>query len=322
MKMIRLFFALLMLGIFPQAFAGESVDTQIQVIQLYRPLPVETIGRQAFSSTVMVDRWMNVTPNAQIISYEPIISNDALTGWKVYWSASKKRTPVFLAYVRSEAPFVLPEGMSTEDVLKETWRVTARKLDRDRAEPVAINTKKTGDRTVVHGLWYRFSDSRWFVQELGPGKFTVGFKDSTRSAEEFRSRVSQMHKVTLPLPKSIASRPDLILDWRAPIVTEGEALVMKPFIVDEIKTWMEIKNERDGDGNLVGLRVVSVKADKPYADAGMKAGMVILGAVFTELGDLVFNVRDGPSIRHIMVKAEIIQPYMKRRSDVRIASAP
>lgn len=111
----------------------------------------------------------------------------------------------------------------------------------------------------------------------------------------------------------------------APIPNPGPVVPLPALIVEEHKTWCDLRSVKSDDGKLIGLVVRSVKPGSPYAEAGLKAGMVITRMKISEAsgdltqasgwtkGDIVFEVFDFETSlepRTIRVPAESLRQAM------------
>ncbi len=58
-------------------------------------------------------------------------------------------------------------------------------------------------------------------------------------------------------------------------VAEGDVVVMKPFVIEEMKDWIGLTLVHDPSGKITKVEVGSVAPNKPYSLAGIEKGMSV-----------------------------------------------
>lgn len=184
---------------------------------------------------------------------------------------------------------------------------------------------KGGTVKVTRGFLYavRFSD---LIDDKGNLRY---FKIWARSYE-----MKPLSRLQIVCQKpdfgDIKNSPLVKMRSSAPVVTEGEMVVMKPYVVEAVKDWMTFTMMRI-DEKSAALLVDGVKEGKPYALAGLKPGMFITrlkvldsdgspseGSDWTK-GDIILEVKDSMdgSPRPLVVSAESLRKAIPaKKADV------
>lgn len=204
--------------------------------------------------------------------------------------------------------------------------------------------EKYGDPLVI-GLFPIGSDDRPRIKEgfLYAVKFS-DLVDSNGNLRYFKVWARSNEIRPLSRLKVAWQKPDFrdlkgspVVKMKDPIFLEGPTVTMQPFFVEEMKSWATIKGERDSAGKVVGLLVESVREDKPYGEAGLKAGMVIKRFAILKpegpleesahtgwtKGDILLDVVEGDVERTITVSAERLRKAIpSTRNNTLAATTP
>lgn len=238
-------------------------------------------GVHRFSGPLM-GFWYKENRNAQVTGASPIVQDNQLQGWKIFWKKKSNPTYVSVEYLEVENPFLLPNGSPEEVVLKDMWNGVAKKFSYGKTIPLALNVVRKDGIATVRGLWY-MQDQKTEVLFKPNGAITF----SIPSMEMDRYLKAQENALTVRVPIPMAfkdhalQRPNL-----------GEAVVMAPFKSSWTK-WISIKPYLKG-GKITEVRIEYVMKDTPAESVGLKAGLIlksIQGIEATGLTLTEFDVR-------------------------------
>jgi len=290
-NIVRLFFAVfafIFTGASDSLAVSNSGDVSEVTITLPRPIPQDqvVIPHQAgqISSVGSLYTWQRKNLDQQFLSAELVIKDKNVQAWTVTSKKSRSFDPTFFGYVPAGSPFFLPESMSTDDVLKEVWKRTAKGLERiSSAKPMAVNSaKQESGKTIVYGVWYSYKDP---TARLVNGKIKQSNEFDT--VEQFHAYAARMASFTMPLPEIVVKNPELyVVDYHTP--NQGDVVVMKPFEVRSDKLWGEWefhyatkRSSPASDGSVQVTRksdyviITQVDPTSPAGKAGFKSGMYV-----------------------------------------------
>ncbi|MBX4209463.1 hypothetical protein KW799_02125 [Candidatus Parcubacteria bacterium] len=314
---VRFFFVLALLfstarATTPVVNANVTDSVQNTERDLQKPIPLEMIsgihGPGRVDSIWVAVYWQLKHRDSEIVALTPVIENDALKGWRIDYRPAKKPGLILGDYLEAGVPYIVPEGASLDEVLKETWDTASKELtkfNRRNLRMLVPNVKHVDGKTIVYGLWYTYSDSDMHIvpKPNKPGEYA--FRNDSNSSSsgsnpyrESQKRLEKSNSISLPLPQIVMNRPELQLP-RQMIVAEGETVTMKPFKVTA--QWFDLQlidakgRQVVADNDKIAVvKVDSVTAGSPIDEAGVKAGMLVKsmhGIDFAGLTKEEFNTR-------------------------------
>ncbi|HEY9480886.1 MAG TPA: hypothetical protein VIR98_01465 [Candidatus Paceibacterota bacterium] len=327
-----------------ESFTAPAVTNEEStiVIDVKAPRAIENVKRISNSAAVDAAIWQVKNPDIQVESLRPVIEEGKLAKWQARYTKvdPKDRKFVFTGYVNEETPFEIPQGVSEEALAGEMLRILSKNIDCPHPSLAALNVKTIDDRRVVLGMWYNFTNPAMGVGISKTGAlWTRSPKRRYDTMAEASAAAERNRNLTLAMPKSAV--PELAVAWNKVLGIEGDAVMMAPFKTSADKILFHLSGPTDERNRFVEMSVDLVKEGTPYADAGLKVGMIVESMGGIQLAgltkenfdervvrgtfkkDIIFTVRDHRSdpSREIVVPIKALIEYERKKPAV-LAGGP